>query len=300
MAYRNLMIENSAQISIQGEQLIISTDIKHTVPLEDICSVLIESVRCNISTAALAALAQNEITLYVCDTKHMPCAAMLPYAQHSRHTAVLQKQMALTVPCKKRLWQQIVISKIQNQAECLALCGKMDKAIYLRKMACSVQSGDAGHIEGAAAAIYFKALFGEDFIRRQEDVQNACLNYGYAILRGAIARQLAAYGFVPCLGLHHCSELNAFNLADDFIEPFRPVVDMFVACNVSEDAQELTPFLKRSIFNLLNLDISVNGSNYSVAYAIEKAVQSFSAIASVNSGTLALPLLLEAKQHCYE
>lgn len=300
MAYRNLIIENPAQISIKNEQLIVSQDTEHSVPIEDISALLLESSRSVITTAALAALAQNDVCLMLCDTKHMPCAVLLPFSQHSRQLDILQKHMALSLPFKKRLWQQVVRAKIQNQAECLSLCGKETQAAALRQMASTVLSGDSGHIEGAAAAVYFRSLFGAGFIRRQDDIQNACLNYGYAILRAFVARQLAAYGFMPCLGIHHCSELNAFNLADDFIEPFRPVVDFFVAGNISEDVLELTQEIKRGIYNLLNLDIRVGNAVYSVAYAIEKAVQSFSACVAGDSTVLSLPQLLDTKQHCYE
>ncbi|MEF9866382.1 MAG: type II CRISPR-associated endonuclease Cas1 [Oscillospiraceae bacterium] len=300
MPYRNLIIENPAEITVKNRQLIVSADIRHSVPIEDICSILLESTRSSVSTAALSALCDNGACVFVCDAKHTPCGVLMPYCAHSRQTAVLQKQMSLSLPRKKRLWQQIVKSKIKNQAECLSLCGKEKQAIALRKMAADVQSGDAGHIEGAAAALYFRALFGADFIRRQDDVQNAALNYGYAILRGFIARQLAAYGFTPCLGIYHCSELNAYNLADDFIEPFRPVIDLFVACNIGAEEKELCPQLKHSLYNLLNVDIAMNNGHYSVSYAIEKCVQSYSACISSEQEILQMPQLLEAKQHCYE
>ena len=300
MAYRNLLVESPAQLSVQNAQLIVKTDIERSVPLEDISCLLLESLRGSISTAALCALSENNVCVLICDEKHLPSAVLMPFSQHSRHLAVLKNQLALSTPYKKRLWQQIVVSKIQNQATCLALCGKAAECAALHAMARTVTSGDAGHVEAAAAAAYFRALFGAGFARRQEDVRNASLNYGYAILRGVVARHLAAYGFLPAFGLFHCSELNAFNLADDFIEPYRPVVDLFVACNVSADTEAFTPQLKRALFNLLNLDIRIGKASYSVNYAIEKTVQSFGACTNSAGGALLLPQLLEAKQHCYE
>ena len=184
-------------------------------------------------------------------------------------------------------------SKILNTAECLALCGKTQEAAFLFGRAKAVTSGDKDNVEASAAAYYFPALFGEGYTRRNEDTRNAALNYAYAILRGYMARCLTVYGFQPCLGLHHDSELNQFNLADDLMEPFRPVADLYVAANVAEDAA-LTPILKGKLVNLLNADILSGGQHHSVAYAMERLVQ------GLRGQALLLPKLLEYKQHSYE
>lgn len=134
---------------------------------------------------------------------------------------VAHAQQTLTLPAKKRLWQQLVIAKIENQAECLALCGKTQEAAFLHSRARAVTSGDKDNLEASAAAFYFPALFGTGFTRSADDGRNAALNYGYAILRGYAARCAAVYGLLPWEGLHHCSQLNQYNLADDLMEPFR-------------------------------------------------------------------------------
>ena len=123
------------------------------------------------------------------------------------------------------MWQSIVCAKVVNQASVLRWSGKTVQAATIFKMAERVRSGDPDNVEATAAQRYFPALFGETFVRRNEDGRNAALNYGYAILRGAVARTLAVYGFLPAFGIHHRSALNAFNLADDLMEPFRPLVD---------------------------------------------------------------------------
>lgn len=184
-------------------------------------------------------------------------------------------------------------AKIKNQAECLALCGKTQEAAFLFGRAKAVTSGDKDNLEASAAAYYFPALFGAGYTRRNEDTRNAALNYAYAILRGYMARCLAVYGFLPCLGLHHDSELNQFNLADDLMEPFRPVADLYVAANVAEDAA-MTTALKGQLVNLLNADVLFGNQYHSVAYAMERMVQ------SLRGQTLQLPKLLEYKQHSYE
>ena len=224
-----------------------------------------------------------------------------PFAQHSRALSVLQAQLRATEPQKKRLWQSIVVAKVKNQAECLRLCSKNEAAESPFKMAERVKSGDAGNIEATAAQRYFPALFYPRFTRGSDSVINAALNYGYAVIRGSAARHLAAYGFIPALGLDHQSELNSFNLADDIMEPFRPVIDQLVRRQVADcDEDELTPRIKQMLFNSLNLDIISGGSHHSVAYAVERLVQSLSRSLFEAKPALCLPELVETSQHRYE
>jgi CRISPR-associated protein Cas1 len=203
---------------------------------------------------------------------------------------VIGNQLNLTLPAKKRLWQQIVTEKVNNQGRCLSMQNKKNDADKLLALAKTVRSGDDGHVEGYAAAQYFPALFGHGFARSDDsDIRNAALNYGYAIIRGCIARNLTTYGFITAFGLNHRNELNAFNLADDFIEPFRPIVDLFVVDNIDPDQEELSKALKRNLMNLLNCDLLVEGKRQSVSYAVELCVQSFVAVCAGRSKTLKLP-----------
>lgn len=266
-----------------------------SVPIEDIDIILLENRQTLVSSALLGYLGQNGTALLVCDETHTPCAVLLPYMQHSRQLEVAQKQLSLTNPTKKRLWKQIVTAKISNQAECLHLQGK--SAVELHNIAKNVKSGDSTNAEGHAAAKYFVALFGKGFTRNADNTINSQLNYGYAILRGCVARTLAVYGFLPAFGLHHKSGLNQFNLADDFIEPFRQIVDLYVA---SQPTAELNPQVKRDLLNLLNYNIEILGKKYTVSYAIEKCVQSFSAVVAGNKADLQLPKLIPLEPHKYE
>ena len=161
MSYRCLMIVNPARIRCKNEQLLIETEEVHSVPIEDISAIVLESRQSTITTAAMAALAQNGVVTFWCDETHLPCGISLPFAQHSRQLGVLRWQMGLTLPAKKRMWQQVVTAKIQNQAECLALCGKTQEAAFLFGRAKAVTSGDKDNVEASAAAYYFPALFGE-------------------------------------------------------------------------------------------------------------------------------------------
>ena len=166
-------------------------------------------------------------------------------------------------------------------------------------MARQVRSGDPDNLEATAAATYFPALFGAGFSRGDDCRINAALNYGYAILRGAVARNLVMYGLEPCLGIFHHNELNQFNLADDLIEPFRPLVDLFVASTVPDDDGDLTPDIKHQLFNLTNYIVQQNGRRYRTITAIGRSVQSFSR--SIQDGSpLDLPELLPLEMYRYE
>ena len=299
MAYRNLMIESPANMKLCQKQLIIFTDKEHSIPLEDISSILIENRQATITMATLSSLAENNVTVFICNEKHLPCAVMIPFAQHSRTSLMLKYQEKLSQPLRKQLWQQIVKSKINNQANCLELLGKNNAEKYLRNLIKNVLSGDSTNVEAIAARYYFQQAFSNDFIRENDyDVRNHFLNYGYSILRGHIARLIATYGFVPMLGLHHKSELNSYNLADDFFEPFRPIVDLYVA--QMQQPIELSPLYKRELFNLLNMDIYINNQYHSVSYAAELMIQSFSRCCQNKSKELSLHKLVELRQHKYE
>ena len=299
MAFRSIMIESPAQLSLRDEQLVIRTEREHTVPLEDISALLLENRRSTITTAALARLGQCGCAVFLCDEKHLPCAVLTPFQQHSRALAVLRSPLEASEPLRKRLWQSVVKAKIGNQALCLRLAGKEAEAQALFSLADRVRSGDSENAEATAAQLYFPALFGGDFTRGEENGRNAALNYGYAILRGCTARTLSVYGFLPSLGIHHRSTLNAFNLADDLMEPFRPLADLLVFSSFGPE-DELTPERKRTLFNCLNLDILSGGQRHSVSYAIDREVQSLRRAFDEKQAELTLPILTELKQHGYE
>lgn len=299
MAFRNIIVEHPARIAVRNDQLLICTDTEHSVPLEDISALLLENRQITITTAALSRLGQCGCAVFACDEKHVPCAVLTPYMQHSRQLSVIKSQLAMSEPRKKRLWQMIVKAKIQNQARCLHMAEQDGKSEVLYRIAEHVRSGDGENVEATAAQLYFPALFGDGFSRGDDSGINAGLNYGYAILRGCIARYLAVYGFLPALGLHHRSTLNAFNLADDLIEPFRPVVDLLVFRYMCED-DVLTTDRKRMLFNCLNLDILSGNQHHSVSYAIEREIKSLSRALTEDEVKLLLPELLEPEQHRYE
>ena len=300
MGYRNIKIESFIVLHIKNSQLIIG-DKGVSFPLEDINCVLIENQSVTVSSYMLQEFAKNEIALYVCDEKHLPNAVLLPLVKHSRHFKMLTRQIEAGKPLIKRLWQQIIVCKIKNQALCLKEMG-LDGYDKLLAMTKEVQSGDKTHVEAKAAAYYFRALYGDDFTRDNECIINSAMNYAYAIIRGLIARSIVCYGLEPSLGMFHHSELNSFNLADDLIEVFRPLVDLYVASHfdIAEVDADLTPQIKRDLFNIINYDMSVKGDKRIISNCIDMLVYSYSGAIQGNRTDLELPELIPLQVHSYE
>ena len=299
MEFRAIFIANPAQLSVRKKQLVIRQTQEITVPMEDITSLMLESQAVTITSAALQKLADYGITVYFCDEKHLPAALLLPINRHSRQLKALRGQIAMTKPVKKRLWQSVVMAKIRNQAKCLELLDRPGSG-DLRELARSVRSGDPDNCEATAAVQYFPALFGQGFTRAEDCLTNAALNYGYAILRGAVARNLAIHGLEPCLGIFHHSELNQFNLADDLMEPYRPLVDLYVASNVCEAEEILTPKIKQQLFNLTNYLIRQNEKRYRMISAVGRMTESFARGLTQDGTVLELPELIPLESYRYE
>jgi CRISPR-associated protein Cas1 len=231
MSWRGLVLSEPAKVAIKQSRLSVQREGEDEIFLavEDMAFVVLDTPRVTLTAAALSVCAAAGCLVIFSDDKHMPCGALLPCNQYYRQLETVQAQLALSLPRKKRLWREIVIRKIHNQATCLERFGRLEQAGKVASLTVKVQSGDVGNVEGHAARLYWHA-YADKFIRDAdgEDRLNAMLNYGYALLRSAIARELAAFGFVLSLGLNHKSLENAFNLADDIIEPWRPFVDDLV------------------------------------------------------------------------
>lgn len=299
MEFRSVFVSNPAQLSVRRGQLVIRQEEERSVPMEDLSALLLESRAVSITTAALQELTDHGVTVYLCDETHLPAALVLPMNRHSRQLKLLKGQIAMRRPTQKRVWQGVVMSKISNQARCLSLLGK-EGAEELRELADQVRSGDPDNWEAVAAARYFPALFGAGFTRGEECRVNAALNYGYAILRGAVARHLVIRGLEPCLGIFHHSELNRFNLADDLMEPYRPLVDLYVASHIPDDEGDLTPAIKQQLFQLSHYLVEQGGKQFRAISAIGRMADSFSRIVQSGEGQLELPHLLPLQLGRYE
>lgn len=298
MGYRVLFLANPLKLSVKNSQLVIDNGQITKIPLEDIQCIAIDNPQVELNSYLFSELSEYAITLFATDKSHHPCGVYLPLCRHSRHLAVLNQQINMTLPAKKRLWKQIVIRKIHNQAIALKLSGNEQWA-EVDLIKCRVQSGDSTNMEAVAASKYFRMMFGDDFSRSGEDTINSCLNYGYAVLRSTIEKYLVVYGYEPSLGLFHKSTLNNFNLADDIIEAYRPIVDLFVKQNVNSD-EEFSVGIRAKLVNLLCTDTVIDSKFYTVAKAIELTIQSMTSFHNGLREDLLLPELIEAKQHSYE
>lgn len=275
-----LFVKN-ASLHLEGEKGHLS------VPLEDIWVVVVETHQAAITTAALAALSDAGIGLVTCGKDHMPNGLHLPIGAHSRHAAIVEDQLMIAKPLKKQLWRRIVKAKIINQATCLDLLG-LPGSDKLLKYASEVCSGDTTGREAVAASAYFKSYLPDG--TRRDSSYTAALDYGYAILRAGIARTAVAGGWLVSRGIHHDNDLNAFNLVDDLIEPFRPVVDLAVA-GLPNDAV-LDTENKLRLAAVFEGRVWVEGDAYMVQTAIERQLDTLkSAVKRRDASLLELPSL---------
>ncbi len=227
MAWRTILIQNPAKLRLVNGQLQLENeDGTYSLPLEDVIALILESPQISLNASLLSYAQDQGVAVITCDKSHMPNGLMLPFHAHSRQSRVAYIQQSCSEALKKRLWQRVIQSKISNQAACLKISGR--KAKRLIALANHVKPGDPSNIEAQAARYYWQRLMGKGFRRGDTDLVNAALNYGYAVIRAYVARAQVAYGLMPAFGLHHCNELNAFNLTDDLMEVFRPFVDHHV------------------------------------------------------------------------
>lgn len=257
MLKRSLVFENPVILRLKDKQLVVSfkelPDEKRTIPIEDIGFVLINHPMVSISIPLLNELASNNIAVVFCDEKGLPQSMLLNFDSNLTQGKIISEQLVAGEVLKKNLWRQIIVSKIKNQSlllNKLGLDGESLKPLYM-----NVKSGDSDNKEGIAARLYFKTLFGKEFTRdRNAGGINAFLNYGYAILRAATVRAALSSGLFPALGIFHHHRSNAFPLADDIMEPFRPFVDEIVYDLFLQNQSELTKENKGKLIASLYCD----------------------------------------------
>lgn len=300
VTWRSVVISRPAKLRREQFRLAIEQEQTALVPFEDIAVIVLNHREITLTHPVLSACGEYGISLFATGDTHHPSGVFLPFLSHSRATKWMRLQLDLPRPVAKQTWATIVRQKITNQADCLKLMGR-EGADRMESYARRVRSGDVGNLEGQAAAFYFVQLFGKGFHREQSRFANAALDYGYAVLRGTIARGLVAHGLLPSLGIFHASEQNAFNLVDDVIEPFRPLVDLFVAKYGYAQDDELRPEHKVSLVSLLNVDVAMPRGKMSVLAAIEQTIESLARIYDGGSESLLeLPTLIGLEQHWLE
>lgn len=297
MGYKTLLFSKPCQLSVKNSQLVYNSENSNesiSIPLEDISTIILEHLQIKLSNYLLSICGEYNITVFSCDKYHQPNVVLTPFFQHSRTTKIMNTQITISEPLKKRLWQKIIRQKIVNQSNVLKILFD-DNVLdgYVEK----VQSGDKTNIEGQTSKKYWSLLF-KNFKRHTKTKQNSALDYGYAILRGTLTKYIASSGLIPSLGVHHCSELNSFNLADDLIESFRPFVDLMVAkMEINEnDTTPLTKEDKAYLLTILNKQCQYKNEQITVQNACEYTCQNFvKSLIKKESNILELPEFIEKK-----
>ena len=277
MLYRILEInEENRYVSLNRGFIVIKTgnEVLGKVPIDDISVLLLTAQSVTVSKNILNALSERGCITVLCGKNYMPQSMVLPIANHCLFTKIVKSQINTSEPFKKRIWQQIVTKKIQNQALTLKLCNK--ESLSLERIAVTVKSGDTDNREAYAAKLYWKLLFEKEFIRdRNAEGINSFLNYGYAIMRASMARAICSAGLLPALGVNHNNNLNQFCLADDLFEIYRPFVDYEVYKMWEEGERELIPKNKKRLTDLLWIKVHTSQGDSPLFQSMQYLVASF-------------------------
>lgn len=293
MIKRTLCFSNPAYLSLKMKQMVIKlpevecntsfpesfkTEMIKTIPIEDIGIVLLDNKRITLTQGLLEKLLENNCAVITCDESHLPIGMLLPLNGNSTQTERMRYQIEASLPLKKQLWQQTIVAKIQNQAANL----KQARGTEVRNMlkwANDVKSGDSDNMEARAAVYYWQNAFPSvpNFVRTREGITpNNLLNYGYAILRAIVARALVSSGLLPTLGIHHRNKYNAYCLADDIMEPYRPYVDKLVMelFDQNQDCEELNKKLKSQLLQIPVIDVVINSQRSPLMVAVSTTTAS--------------------------
>ena len=273
MIKRIIEISSPARLSLKNQQMVIDRDgfETTTVPIEDIGILISDHPQTSHTQGLLAACFENKAAVIICDRRHMPSAVFLPLDGNSLHSKTIAKQIQIKEPTRKRLWQEIIQAKIREQAKVLQ--NTVGDNHPLPSYAERVKSGDPDNMEAHAARIYWQKLFGSDFRRDPDGTGvNIFLNYGYAVMRAAVARAIVSTGLHPSLGLHHHNQYNSFCLADDLVEPLRPAVDIKTheLCRRMSKRLELTTDNKRTLLEILSQNFIINGQPLPLMTALHR------------------------------
>ena len=292
MAWRGLHLTKPTRLSLADGQVVAAQeDGDVRVPLEDLAWIVLDAPQSTLTGSLLSACTSAGVALIATDERHTPSGVLLPFHSHFRQGEIAHRQAEMSAPLKKRLWQKVVRAKIENQAAAL-LAKDREGVQALREMIHLVGSGDPDNVEARAARHYWAHLWPE--FRREDggDRRNKLLNYGYAVMRSGIARSLVAAGLLPAFGLNHASVTNAFNLADDIVEPFRPFVDD-LAWKLTEgrpSRSDLSIDDRRAMASVLLAEADVTGDAVTLLVASERAAESLvRAIEGSSAELLELP-----------
>ncbi len=273
MSWRIVYVTNANKLSLNLNSLqVIQEDEKYFVSLTEIAAVVIEDYTSIITTRLLIELANQGIAVLILGMNKMPVGEFLPISDNVRTTKMIYQQCSWKYETKNKLWNEIIKAKITNQIITLKLLGKEDKLQLLLDNIYKMEDGDKTNMEGISARIYFKELFNNNFIRFDNNIENGCLNLCYHVIRTIISKEIIARGFNTTLGVNHKSQYNTFNLSDDIIEVFRPIVDFYVfnlLCEEKyEDLEEINKDLKIQLLDIVNYKVKFSGKVYSILNVI--------------------------------
>ena len=281
MIKRTLYFGNPAYLRRQDKQLkVLKPKEKEelaSIPIEDIGVLVLDHPQITLSQALLSALIDSNVAVISCNDKHHPVGLFLPLAANSLQTERFRIQIAASEPLKKNLWSQTVAAKVENQAKLMERLGKDAKRLFA--LVPQIKSGDSENVEARAARVYWQSLLGEDdFVReRFGKAPNSQLNYCYAILRAAVARALVSSGMLPTFGIFHRNKYNAYCLADDIMEPYRPFCDEVVLPMYYKgefNSEELNTEQKAKLLSVLTADVSIAGKKSPLLVAISRTTSS--------------------------
>lgn len=283
MIKKTLYFGNPAYLSLKDKQLVIkiksdNNEQEVTKPIEDIGVIVLDNRQITITSGVIDALLENNCAVITCDKRSMPTGLLLPLSGNTTQSERFRHQIEASLPLKKQLWQQTITAKINNQTKVLKEFADCDTGC-MEAWSKSVRSGDPDNFEARAAYYYWQNLFGDidDFTREREGCfPNNLLNYGYAILRAVVARALVSSGMLPTLGIHHHNRYNAYCLADDIMEPYRPYVDKLICEIINElgTGLDLTKEIKSKLLIIPTLDVTINEKRSPLMIAVSQTTAS--------------------------
>lgn len=303
MIKKTLYFGNPAYLSLKLEQLVIKTQrqeddgesLTRTIPIEDVGVVVLDHRQITITQGVMEKLLENNCAVITCDSRHLPVGLLLPLVGNTVQNERFRSQIDSSLPLRKQLWQQTIQAKIANQATVLEYSTSRRHGNMLAWVS-QVKSGDSDNVEARAATYYWKTIFPErpDFLRGQfEDEPNGLFNYGYAILRAVVARSLVMSGLLPTLGIHHHNRYNAYCLADDIMEPYRPYVDRLVLDIIAEDGTLfLTQSAKLRLLSIPVLDVEIDGHTSPLMVAVSTTTASLAKCFGGDLRKLVYPIMI--------
>jgi CRISPR-associated protein Cas1 len=295
MIKRIIDVSEAAYVCLKHQQLVIEkqSEIVGQVPIEDLGVLILQHPAIVLTQQLIVACQKNKVVIVFCDEKHLPYSLILPIGEgHTLHNKILKQQMAISEPTRKRLWQKIVQHKIKEQEQTLVMLNK--ESTRLSFLSTQVKTGDSGNCEAIAAQAYWKLLFGKAFKRDTDlDGVNSLLNYGYAIIRAAVARSVCGAGLHPTIGLFHTNQYNALCLADDLMEPFRPWVDYVVYQMASTNSEvTINQQSKQALLGLMSEAVLYKKKTMPFMVALNYLMADLKRCYSDGIKTLPYPLLL--------